>query len=317
MDTTPGAIVRYADAQLPGAYERAREALALCDRIDECHAWADKAAALASYAKQAKDPEMLNMLRRIQARATRRAGELLKTFQHKGSGAGRPSNKSTAGAHGRLSESTQLQAARAAGMSEHQERVARNAAMIPAEEFEAAIAAPIAPTLSTLTRPRKGNRSAPRPPSAPLRGKGATTDAARAARLDTIREMAGEGCNSIQIGAAVGVSAGYCRGLMRREGIECPADRMLGQARRLDPNRVMDHLVESLADIQTDAPSINLAALDPARLPAWIASLALSHRALSVLLGRLKRSAPYDTTQAHPAHLENPPRADQTDVDGA
>jgi hypothetical protein len=51
--------------------------LAKCDRIDECKTWADKAAALASYAKQAEDDQMLVMARRIQLRALERGGELL------------------------------------------------------------------------------------------------------------------------------------------------------------------------------------------------------------------------------------------------
>ena len=38
-------------AQLPRVYEAAREALTTCQNVDECKDWADKAAALASYAK--------------------------------------------------------------------------------------------------------------------------------------------------------------------------------------------------------------------------------------------------------------------------
>jgi hypothetical protein len=36
-------------------YERAKAALAQCASIDECQKWANKAEALASYAKQAHD----------------------------------------------------------------------------------------------------------------------------------------------------------------------------------------------------------------------------------------------------------------------
>ena len=42
-------------ARLPEGYETAKRALAACADIDECKDWADRAAALASYAKQAKD----------------------------------------------------------------------------------------------------------------------------------------------------------------------------------------------------------------------------------------------------------------------
>src|SRR5262245_29355236 len=65
-------------AMLPEKYVAATKALSECTVIDECKDWADKAAALASYAKQAEDDTLLKMAKRIQARAVRRAGELLK-----------------------------------------------------------------------------------------------------------------------------------------------------------------------------------------------------------------------------------------------
>src|SRR5262245_38639552 len=45
----------FTAAQLPAAYEAAKDALAKCDQVDECKDWADKAAAIASYARQAHD----------------------------------------------------------------------------------------------------------------------------------------------------------------------------------------------------------------------------------------------------------------------
>jgi hypothetical protein len=83
-----------ASATLPGTYVEARNALAKCERIDECKSWADKAAALASYAKQADDDRMLAMARRIQCRAIERGGELLaavKAAKGGDRGGGRPS----------------------------------------------------------------------------------------------------------------------------------------------------------------------------------------------------------------------------------
>lgn len=65
-------------AKLPATYEGAKLALAECTRIDECKDWADKAEALASYAKQAQDHELRKMADRIQARAIRRCGVLLR-----------------------------------------------------------------------------------------------------------------------------------------------------------------------------------------------------------------------------------------------
>lgn len=76
--------INTANASLPKSYEQAKSALANCERLDECQDWADKAAALASYAKQANDDQLEKMAIRIRARAVRRAGELLKQFDARG-----------------------------------------------------------------------------------------------------------------------------------------------------------------------------------------------------------------------------------------
>ena len=69
------------NAQLPAAYSVAKKALAECEKIDECKDWADKAAALGSYARQSKDESLFKLATRIQARAIRRCGELLKEIE--------------------------------------------------------------------------------------------------------------------------------------------------------------------------------------------------------------------------------------------
>jgi AbiEi antitoxin C-terminal domain len=80
--SSPSSLVPHglsiANAKLPKIYESARVALAECSRIDECKDWADKAEALASYARQADDDSLRKTADRIQARAIRRCGELLK-----------------------------------------------------------------------------------------------------------------------------------------------------------------------------------------------------------------------------------------------
>lgn len=86
--------VNVRGAKLPAVYEQAKQALAECTRIDECKSWADKAQALASYAKQAKDDSLRKCADRIQARAIRRAGELLKQIEP--SKGGRPAETCTA-----------------------------------------------------------------------------------------------------------------------------------------------------------------------------------------------------------------------------
>ncbi len=60
------AEISVTNARLPAAYEAAKVALANCASIDECQQWANKAEALASYAKQADDDTLRKQADRIQ-----------------------------------------------------------------------------------------------------------------------------------------------------------------------------------------------------------------------------------------------------------
>lgn len=131
-------------AKLPKTYEAAREALATCQSIDECKDWADKAAALASYAKQAEDETLLKMAARIKARATRRAGELLTQIDAQGK---RTDLQPGMGDHTKLSQSD---AAREAGMSKHQQVQAVRIAAIPEPDFDRQVESQKPPTLTQL-----------------------------------------------------------------------------------------------------------------------------------------------------------------------
>lgn len=149
----PATISGNADALLPQKYEAARSAIAECERIDECKTWSDKAAALASYARQAKDDSLAVMARRIQARAERRMGELLKQFpdgrtaalvQHREVGA-------------RLTV-TRVQAATSAGISDHQRKQALRVANVPAAAFDSQVDSPTPPTVTRLAEQGKTTR---------------------------------------------------------------------------------------------------------------------------------------------------------------
>jgi hypothetical protein len=131
-------------AQFPTVYEGARKALEECSRIDECKSWADKAAALRSYARQAKDDTLRVLAVRIQARAERRAGELLKQIP--------PADESTrfGRAGGARPAVTRKQAATDAGLSEHRRKQAMRIASVPAEAFQSQVDCPQPPSISQL-----------------------------------------------------------------------------------------------------------------------------------------------------------------------
>lgn len=144
--------ISVASASLPRTYQEAQVALSECSQIDECKDWADKASALASYARQADDHELERMAQRIRARAIRRAGELLKQIEPNPGGRPKTSDASDRGFY-------RGDAARDAGLSERQAKQATRVANIPEREFEAQVDSPKPPTLSQFaaqgTKPRE------------------------------------------------------------------------------------------------------------------------------------------------------------------
>ena len=146
----PATMPEGDDVQLPVRYEAAKAALAECNDLDECKDWADKAAALASYAKQADDDALHRFADRIRARAVRRAGELLSEFQT-GSKGGRPAENGTGG-----DTVSQRGAAEMAGMSKRQEVTARRVASVPEAEFDALVESDDTTTITALAE--KGRR---------------------------------------------------------------------------------------------------------------------------------------------------------------
>jgi len=154
-DMSLPATINVADARLPVSYEKAKQALTACNNIDECVSWSDKAAALAAYAKQARDEDLLRLATRIKDRAIRRAGELYKQIEP--SKGGRPS-KTEVGTRPSFSRG---QAAADAGMSPHQAKQAVRVASVPEAEFERQVESDRPPSVSALAE--QGKRPAPKP----------------------------------------------------------------------------------------------------------------------------------------------------------
>jgi hypothetical protein len=159
LPALPANLPAVRTARLPTVYVAAKTALAECSRIDECKDWADKAAALASYAKQAEDETLLNTAVRIQARAIKRCGELLRQIAP--APGGRPSAKPDGKPMPAPAQVSRSQAAKQAGLSSRQKNTALRVANVPEDEFERRVESDKPPTVTKLAA--LGTKATPRP----------------------------------------------------------------------------------------------------------------------------------------------------------
>jgi hypothetical protein len=143
-----------ARARLPVNYSAACSALSQCHRIDECKDWANKAEALASYARQSKDDSLRKTADRIQARAVRRCGELLRSIEP-------PKNQHDKEARAsRGVPTSRADVAREAGLSKDQRVTAMRVANIEPSLFESQVESNNPPTVTTLAE--QGKKPQPR-----------------------------------------------------------------------------------------------------------------------------------------------------------
>lgn len=148
----------FENARFPAVYERAKQALAECARIDECKDWANKAEALASYFQQSKNEQMMKDCRRIQARAIERCGELLRQIE---SGQGKVNQHTVLRDGADLKQPTRESVASAAGLSERQRKTALRVVSVPKEQRDALIESDDPPTVTQLAE--QGKQSKPKP----------------------------------------------------------------------------------------------------------------------------------------------------------
>lgn len=188
-------------AKLPASYEGAKTALAECTRLDECQDWADRAEALASYAKQAQDEELRKMADRIQARAIRRCGELLTQIKS-ASQANLVQNRSDRkeGAHPSV---TRTGIAREAGLSDHQRKQAVRIARVPDPEFERAVEQDEPQTVTALAE--RGRQSAA-PRADHLKGRNPEDFKHATALLGLLRHIERTGATINLVAAVRGLS---------------------------------------------------------------------------------------------------------------
>ncbi len=141
-------------AKLPTLYSKARKALAACSTVDECQEWKNKSVALASYARQTNDTELLDRATEIINRARRRQSEILSGVKRK-PGPGRPTKNSTRKAGNVSKGPGRAATAKAAGMSTKEVEVAHRVGKMPEKEFEANVKKPNLgkPTRKKYVRP--------------------------------------------------------------------------------------------------------------------------------------------------------------------
>lgn len=124
-------------------YEAARTALAECQRVDEVKDIRDKAEAMAAYARQAKDTELIQYATEIKVRAERKAGELLRLASERGERAGKAEGGKHAAAvlHGKSHDTTSQPPTLAdMGITKDQSSRWQSLAGMSDDHFEAAVA---------------------------------------------------------------------------------------------------------------------------------------------------------------------------------
>lgn len=144
-------------------YEQARTALAEAHRVDEVKDIRDKAEAMAAYARQAKDSELIQYATEIKVRAERRCGELLRTTE-KNAG-GRPSENRSNDTTGYAPTLAEM------GLSKDESSRYQQLAAMPVEHFETAVATAKATAgeVTTAFMLREAAKAKPQP----LKGKAA------------------------------------------------------------------------------------------------------------------------------------------------
>lgn len=145
-------------------YEAARTALAEAHRVDEVKDIRDKAEAMAAYARQAKDQELILYATEIKVRAERRAGEMILLEREAG-------RMVSAGGDRRSETKVEQTTLKDYGVSSDQGVRWTALAQMPSEHFETAVATAkeTAGQVTTAFMLREAQRA--KPQAQPMKGK--------------------------------------------------------------------------------------------------------------------------------------------------
>lgn len=116
-----------------------------------------------------------------------------------------------------------------------------------------------------------------------------------AARAEQIRSLARRNFTSPQIADEIGVSAHRVRDLARTLGVDIPADAVFnGKFRKVDPNRVIDTIVNDATPSDTTLAFVAYSELDRDRLEEWVSSLTGAIRSLTTIKRNIERELTRD-----------------------
>lgn len=113
--------------------------------------------------------------------------------------------------------------------------------------------------------------------------------AAVKARRNKMRDMASAGHTSRQIAAEIGLSEEGCRDILKKEGIDVPADKATRGTHKHDSNRIVDGIVNDAENLTEGINLIDFSDLDRAKLREWLRSLQESRDKLGSFIRRLMK----------------------------
>lgn len=121
--------------------------------------------------------------------------------------------------------------------------------------------------------------------------KGQQSGPTRQQRADLIEKLAREGYSSRQMASQVGYARdSQVRELAKEFGIDIPADRVIGKSRRVNSNRVLSGVTESLSAAAYSLQQIDPLDLDQDQAQEWVDSLTESLSAIRKALNPIKES---------------------------
>lgn len=109
-------------------------------------------------------------------------------------------------------------------------------------------------------------------------------------RADLIADLAAQGYSSRQMPEHVGITEKVVRDIARAYGIDIPADKVVGNTRRINSMHVAEQTVTALEGLVIGVELINYDQIDPARASQWADSLTHSLKALTRFRKQIKET---------------------------